>query len=581
MSEAGEIRFISRTGHRGYRNPRDVVEARTVGDVLPALEQIERAVAKGMHAAGFVAYEAAPAFDAALACHDPSDLPLLWFALYDGIDERRQPPPGDNYAVGTREPRVSEAEYAACIARIRDWIASGDTYQVNYTFPMDATFSGSPLDCFYQLAQSQRSDHCAYMDTGRFQLLSASPELFFSLADGVLRTRPMKGTHARGRWTAEDAAFAEALRASEKERAENVMIVDLLRNDMGRISETGSVHVERLFETERYPTVWQMTSTIASRTGANVPEILNALFPSGSVTGAPKIRTMEIIKEIEPHPRGIYCGTMGWWEPGGRAEFNVAIRTMTVDSEKGTATYSVGSGVTWDSSASAEYAECVSKAAVLHNLGEHFDLLESILLREDYYLLSEHLERLRDSATFFDFHYDQAAIESLLTAKREVWRAEYGDAPLKVRLLLSRDQSVRVEAAPAPESTRVRVGFAAHPIDENNVYLFHKTTRRGAYEAARASRPDCDDVILWNARGEATESTTANLVVEVEGKRLTPPIPCALLAGTFRARLLAEGAIEEAVLTKSDVRAAAAIHLINSVRGWIPVEWVDEQGSNR
>ncbi|MFA6243060.1 MAG: aminodeoxychorismate synthase component I [Candidatus Hydrogenedentales bacterium] len=578
MSEAGEIHFISRAGHRGYRNPRDIVEAHSIGEVIPALRRVERAVVGGLHAAGFLTYEAAPAFDAALKCHEASGLPLLWFALFDGVDEEQFAPPGEPFPVGAWTPRVAEAEYAATVARIRSWISAGDTYQVNYTFPMEASFAGSSLDWFDALADSQQSDHCAFVNTGRFQLLSASPELFFSLNNGVLRTRPMKGTCPRGRWTAEDVAFADALRASEKERAENVMIVDLLRNDMGRISDVGSVHVERLFETERYPTVWQLTSTIASRTSASVPEVLEALFPSGSVTGAPKVRTMEIIRDIEPCPRGVYCGAMGWYSPDGRAEFNVAIRTVTVDTKTGMATYFVGSGVTWDSSPVAEYEECLSKAAILREPREAFALIESIRLEDGYHLLAEHMERLCDSAAYFGFPCDRAAMEALLDAQARAWRDTYEDVPLKVRLLLSRDGAVRVEAAPAPPALPVRVGFAARPIDERDIHLFHKTTRRDAYESARASRPDCDDVILWNARGEVTESTTANVVVEMNGEYLTPPVRCGLLAGTLRARLLAEGRIKEAVLSKADVSRASAIHLINSVRGWIPARLVDNQG---
>lgn len=577
MSEAGEIRFLSRAGQRGYRDPREIVEVCALEDVIPALSHVERAVARGLHAAGFLAYEAAPAFDDALACHASSALPLLWFGLYDRVDRAPIAPRGDPYAVGAWTPRVTETEYAANIARIRAWIAAGDTYQVNYAFPLEAPFSGSALDWFYTIASSQQSDYCAYMDLGPVQVLSASPELFFSLQDGVLRTRPMKGTCTRGRWTQEDLARAESLRSSEKERAENVMIVDLLRNDMGRISDVGSVRVERLFETERYPTIWQMTSTIASRTSAGMPAILRALFPSGSVTGAPKVRTMQIIRDIEPHPRGVYCGAMGWWEPGGRAEFNVAIRTATVDRKSGKAAYWVGSGVTWDSSASAEHAECLAKAAVLRKPCEPFELLESLRLEGGYHLLTEHLDRLCDSAAYFGYSCDRGAIESLLNSCVETWREEYRDTPLKVRLLLARDGTARVEAAPAPKTKPVRIGFALHPIDGNDVFLFHKTTRREVYDAARASRPGCDDVLLWNGRGEVTESTTANVVVERDGKWLTPPVASGLLAGTLRARLLAEPALEEAVLTKEDIRKASAIHLINSVRGWIPAIWVEDQ----
>lgn len=388
----------------------------------------------------------------------------------------------------------------------------------------------------------------------------------------------MKGTRPRGRWPEEDRRLAAELAASEKDRAENVMIVDLLRNDMGRIAETGSVAVASLFDVERYETVWQMTSTITARTHVAVPAILAALFPSGSVTGAPKVRTMEIIRGLEPFPRGVYCGTVGWWSPGRRAEFNVAIRTVTVDTETGSAHYHVGGGITWGSSAAGEYEECRVKAALLAVRPPRFDLLESLLFDGQYFLLENHLDRLRDSAEYFGFDLDLDAVRRALLDKAAAFVGQPGR--YKVRLRVGRSGAVKVDAEPAAPARRMRIGFAREPVDENDPFLYHKTTHRALYEEAMASRPDCDDVLLWNRRGEITESTRANVVLEIDGKSLTPPVCSGLLAGTMRAHVIAEGQIHEAPLTKADVRRAESVRLINSVRKWIDVKFIDVPDEN-
>lgn len=381
----------------------------------------------------------------------------------------------------------------------------------------------------------------------------------------------MKGTRPRGRYLAEDDAIAESLHRSDKDRAENVMIVDMLRNDMGRVSEFGSVRVEQLFVTERYPTVWQMTSRLASKTRARTPQIIAALFPSGSVTGAPKIRTMQIIRDMEPFPRGVYCGAIGWMAPGGRAAFNVAIRCATIDSRSGVAEYPVGSGVTWDSDAAEEYEECLSKAAVLrHSRRKPFELLETMLYDREFFLLDEHLARLLRSARYFGFAFKpETARAALLEAVRTA------QGPKRVRLLVDSAGATRVEMDDVSGGDEVRVGFARQCVRSEDVFLFHKTTRREAYDTARASRPDCDDVLLWNEAGDVTESTIANVVVEKDRKKWTPPVSCGLLAGTFREVLLRQGTIAERSLTRDEVRAADAIYLINSVRKWLRARLVE------
>jgi para-aminobenzoate synthetase/4-amino-4-deoxychorismate lyase len=558
----------------------EVIVATTHEQILPALRRIEMAVQSGFHAAGFLGYEAAPAFEANFRVNGVTDFPLLWFSLFK---ERREIVAGEFFrdgeiVVSDWDPSIDEARYCRAVEQIREHIAAGDTYQVNFTFRLRARFHGDDLALYHRLCRSQRAGYCAYLDLGRYRILSASPELFFHWQNGELITRPMKGTRPRGRTTAEDRRYAEELQTSAKERAENLMIVDLLRNDVGRISELGSVQVPKLFEVERYETVLQMTSTITSRLlpQAGLVEILQALFPTGSVTGAPKIRTMKIIDELEDSPRQIYTGCIGFVSPGSEAVFSVAIRTLLIDTHTGAAELGVGSGVTYDSSPESEYRECLLKAQFLSQSRPDFALLETMLYdgATGYFLLDRHLARLADSADYFGFQFDENKIRAALQKAAENLK----NGKFKIRLLLNREGSLQVTHTAleelAPQSS-LRVAIAHEPIDSRDVFLFHKTTHREVYETRKASRPDCDDVILVNERGELTESTIANLVVRLDGKDYTPPVECGLLAGTFRAELLALGKLSERVLRPEDWRRAEAIFLINAVKKWLPVQLVE------
>lgn len=377
MNEPAVLLECNRTDQDGvsfaFSGCVDQVVAHCPTVVNAALKEVERAVSRGLHAAGYIAYEAAAGLDSALKTRPPGAMPLVWFGLF----ERRIPAKeavsraGRAYSVSGWRPSISKAEYEDAVARIREYITAGDTYQVNFTYRMRANFEGDAAAFYSDLCRSQRTAYSAYVDTGRFQVLSVSPELFFRLKSGELSARPMKGTRRRERWPEEDRRQADALRNSPKDRAENVMIVDMLRNDLGRVSETGSVHTPVLWDVERYETVLQMTSTVQSRLrrGVGVSDILRAAFPCGSVTGAPKVRTMEIISELEDSPRGVYTGSIGYISPGPEAQFNVAIRTVTVDREKAHAEFGVGSGVTYDSSAKNEYEECRTKARFLIDPG--------------------------------------------------------------------------------------------------------------------------------------------------------------------------------------------------------------------
>ena len=553
----------------------------------------ERAAERGLWAAGFLAYEAAPGLDPVLRTRPSGPLPLAWFGVFP--PPRREPPAaaalGGGHAAPAPaldwEPSLDEAEYHRAVAAVRAAIERGETYQVNLTWRLRAPFAGSAAGLFAALHGRQRVPHAALLELGEHALVSLSPELFFRWRGDRVVCRPMKGTAPRGRFPAEDAAFAAALAGSEKERAENLMIVDMVRNDLGRVAVPGSVRASRLFRLERYATVWQMTSTVSARTEAPLHALIAALFPSASVTGAPKASTMRLIAGLEGAPRGAYCGAIGWVAPSRAARFNVAIRTVWVDRGRGIAEYGTGGGVTWDSSAEAELAESRLKARLLLAPARRFALLETMLWRprRGWWLLPEHLARLRVSARHLGFRLDLAAVERELAAAA----AALPPRPHRARLLVARDGAVHVELEPLGEATRAdgfspvrgrprrrlhwRVALAASPIDPREPLLFHKTTWRQPYDAALGAAPrDCDDVLLWNPADELTESTRANLVVRLDGRLLTPPIACGLLAGTLRARLLARGRIAEAIVRREDLARCEGVWLINSLRGWIRVE---------
>ncbi len=580
--------FLGATGGTplAFVEPVSVIVAETMGEVRPALRSVQEVVREqGLWAAGYVAYEAAPAFDPALRTHaDAPEVPLVWFGLF------RSPRPvsaggspgAAAFDVSEWKPSLSREEYAQHVHTIKAAIADGVTYQVNLTLRLGARFTGDDFAYYQALRDTQQAPYGAYLDLGRWRILSASPELFFRWSGGRITTRPMKGTAARGRWGEEDILQAEILRHSEKERAENIMIVDLLRNDLGRIALPGTVTVPDLFMVESYPTVLQMTSTVEAtpRPGTTLEEVFAALFPCGSVTGAPKVSTMRVISELEDSPRGVYCGAIGYVSPEGEAVFNVAIRTVVVDTVAGAAEYGVGGGVTWDSTATAEYAEIETKAAVLAaEPSPTFDLLETLRLESGtYYLLERHLARLSDSARYFGIPLDEAAVRAVLDRHA----AAYPDEIRRVRLLVSPEGEVRVESAPMTlpmTDDPLLVTLARTPVSRTDHFLFHKTTRRAVYEERRREGGGAVfDVLLYNEEGELTEFTTGNLAVEMPGESAwwTPPRTCGLLAGTLRQELLAQGALQERVLRRDDLARASRLYFLNGVRGVVPVRLIQQ-----
>ncbi len=557
----------------GFQAPKRVLHTYRTDRVLALLAEVERAVQEeGLWAVGFLSYEAVPAFDKALKNHPPlPQTPLTWFGLFTEPTTIETLPWPDlkTFRLHPLRYKLDEPAYSQAIQRIKQAIARGDTYQVNFTFPVVAMLDGSPWAFFLWMQHNQYARFAAYLKTDDLTIASASPELFFYQDHDRLWMRPMKGTAPRGATAAEDREIARQLAHSAKNRAENVMIVDMIRNDLGRIAHVGSVHTPDLFRIEPYPTLYQMTSTVQARSDASFVEILGALFPSASITGAPKVRTMELIHELEPEPRGIYTGSIGFLSPHGQAQFNVAIRTAVIHHATQRMRYGVGSGIVWDSTAASEYRECLLKAQILTRPRPSFHLLETIRWTSDqgYALLERHLTRICASAHYFHF---PCSIQNLRERLQTLTTA-FTEPAYRVRLLLSPHGEIQIEASPLqPLPQPWRVQLATFPIEPDNPFLRHKTTLRTHYEAARRDHPQVDDVILWNRRGELTESTIANLVLVMGEEKLTPPASSGLLPGTLREELLQQGVLREAILPKEALFQADAIYLINSVRGFIP-----------
>ena len=543
-------------------------------DVIPLLRDAESAARGGSWVALALSYESAPAFDAALKVKRSSEFPLAWMGVFEKpLSTGFNSTPGRQSLVSEWEPQIDRLQYRRAIRSIRDYIESGDTYQVNFTFPLRGHMDGDSFGRFRAIAEAQGAAYSAYLDIGSHRILSFSPELFVERRGNRLITRPMKGTLARGRWLEEDGQRAQQLRASLKDRAENVMIVDLLRSDLGKVAATGSVEVTELFAVETLGRVLQMTSAVTAvqRPEVTLVDILCALFPCGSVTGAPKARTMAIIKELEHQPLGIYTGAIGLMSPNGDAVFNVPIRTLSVDARDGAATFGVGGGITWDSTPEGEYEECCLKAKFLTHPWEEFELLETIALNDGVYaLLDRHLTRARDSARYFGFRWNEVEISEVLDDAGK----SHPLGSWRIRLIVARNGEAHIDATPLgePRTAPVAVRFASRAIDDQDPLVFHKTTARSRYDAELERCQPCDDVIFWNCRGEVTESTIANVVVFSEGKHWTPPREAGLLVGTLREELISKGELFERTITKEELAGAGSFSLINSVRGWMPAK---------
>jgi para-aminobenzoate synthetase/4-amino-4-deoxychorismate lyase len=553
----------------------EVVSSRDAADSIGILRHVEAAVQGGKFVAGFVGYDAAPGFDPAFVVQaggSDSVVPLIWFGVFSEQVEVDVIAPATFDPAQPWYPQTDAAAHARAVDNIKEQIRRGWTYQVNLTLRLTQDDVKDPFALYAHLTQAQQGRYNAYLETEEWAVVSASPECFFTYADHHVVTRPMKGTAPRGRFNAEDLARASALVNSPKERAENLMIVDLLRNDLGRVASFGSVSVPELFSLEGYPTVWQLTSTVEATlpVGCGIADIFAALFPCGSVTGAPKASTMRIISEQEGSPRGVYCGAIGVMQPspnGLSATFAVAIRTVVVDRRTHEATYGVGGGITYDSDAGLEWAEVEAKSDVLRYSQRDFGLFETFKFERPigFVHLDHHLRRIQRSAEFFDRALDVANLRAELEAREASL-----PSPARVRLEVGAAGESQLTIVPLLEDATepLLVVFDDASVDSNDVRLFHKTTDRARYDAASERHSTADDVILWNERGEVTETTRANLAVLLEGRWWTPALECGLLPGIERARLLESGELRERVITRVDVERATALATLSSLRGW-------------
>jgi para-aminobenzoate synthetase/4-amino-4-deoxychorismate lyase len=586
---------------RLFTSPLRTSTAYTPSEVAQLFQELENARAEGLTAAGFFSYECGSCFEPRAGQVPPAPgEPLAWFGIYERSypfdhaagrfpegeppeltalrGEKQSPPAAEESAVEAKLA-ASPDGYARSIESIHEWIRAGDVYQLNFTVPFSIGVREPRAALYQRLRQRQPVAYGAFLHwkPGR-RILSFSPELLFRLderpaAEGGAHhivTRPMKGTAPRGRTSAEDRAQADWLQSDQKNRAENLMIVDLLRNDLGRLAKFGSVRVENLFAVERHPTLWQMTSTVTAdlRPEADLAAVFRALFPCGSITGAPKVRAMQLIAELEARPRGVYTGSIGYIAPGC-AEFNVAIRTLDFNGTQGT--MGVGSGIVIDSSAADEYAECLLKASFLTQPAPEFQLIETLRWEGGYPLLALHLDRLEDSADYFGFACDRGATEAALERHAHTFSSA---AARKVRLLLNREGGLHIAsealAAESREARTIRVRIAPERIDPADPFYFHKTTHRPIYAHAfaAAQRDGFDEVLFFNERGELTEGAIGNVFVVKDGRWRTPPIECGLLAGVQRRHLLeTRPEIAESILTEQDLHTADAVYLANAVRG--------------
>ena len=462
-------------------------------------------------------------------------------------------------------------QHRRCVEQIKRWIADGDCYQINLTFPLAGRLYGHPLALYSRLRERQPVRYGAYLSVAEKTVLSFSPELFFERRGDRVLARPMKGTAPRGATPAADEANRRALLASDKERAENIMIVDLLRNDLGRLAAPGKVRVDSLCDAEAYPSLWQVVSTVfAELPGATLFDLFRALFPCGSITGAPKIRAMQRINELEAVPRGLYTGALGWLAPGGDCRFNVAIRTLEVLADR-RVRLGVGSGIVIDAVAEAEYAECLLKASFLTGFDPGFELIETLRLEQGSYpLLALHLQRLQSSARALGFVCDLPAIAAALAERAPPLATGLG----RVRLTLAHDGRYAISLAPLVDDPGPwSVVLAGERLDNNDYLLRHKTSARSRYQralAALAEDPGVFDAIFLNTRGEVCEGARSNVFVERGGVLLTPPLGCGLLPGVMRRHLLESGRAVEAILRVEDL-LCSPIYLANALRGLIPV----------
>ena len=547
-----------------FTQPIKELKTRDLSEVADLLAQVESYQEQGYYVVGYVSYEAAPAFEEKLAVHKAPLLAeyLLYFTVHDGVETSPIPLTYEEVDLPSNWQEVTSAEdYEKAIAQIHHHLRQGDTYQVNYTVQLKQDLSANPFAIYNRMVVEQEAGYNAYVEHDEMAVISMSPELFFEQNDRELTTRPMKGTTKRGLTDDEDLKEAAWLEQDPKNRSENMMIVDLLRNDMNRISEVGSEHVERLCQVEQYSTVWQMTSTIKSqlRPDVDLVTIFRSLFPCGSITGAPKIATMEIIKNLEPQPRGVYCGTIGLLLPNGRRIFNVAIRTIQL--YKGQAIYGVGGGITWDSTWESEYREVHQKAAVLYRKQARFKLITTGKISQKSLLFEDqHLERLTKASRYFAYPFDPEELRQKIEEECQACDS-HQDYRLRITLNKSGELELSRQVLTSLSPSFCQAQLCLQEADLQQAFTYFKTTHRPHLNL------DKQEIIYHNAAGELLETSIGNLVLKIAGNLYTPPTNLGILPGIYRQHLLEGGQVEEKVLTLKDLAQAEAIYGCNAVRG--------------
>ncbi len=575
-----------------FHSPQEIVTAHSFDEVGPALDRIDALQQQGLHVVGWISYECAAHFEPRLSAviKNKAPEPLIWMMA---TEHRRELAPhelADMFFQARRgngrpsnlnfgESGETKKSYAEALARIHAYIEAGDVYQINHTFQLPADLDGDFLALYEDLRHNQPVPFGALINTGAWRVLSLSPELFVERSGNALTSRPMKGTAPRGRNNEEDAAQANFLQTDAKSRAENLMIVDLIRNDLSRIALPASVTVPALFEVERYPTLHQMTSTVTAAVpeGLTPSQLLAALFPCGSVTGAPKVRALEIIGELEKSPRGIYCGAIGHFSPKTQTQsahwcLNVPIRTVVLD-ENGKGRMSVGSGVVADSNTENEYDECLLKARFAQQQAEDFSLIETMRLDQsgEYHMLAAHLGRLKASAAYFNFNVDEAGLRDALEDHAAAF--EDKDLPRRVRVLSGPRGSVSITSTllPASPAKPLTVCLAKERVASGDPFLAHKTTNRKIYDGAyaRAFKAEYADILFFNEHNELTEGAISTVFIVCDGHWYTPPLEAGVLPGVLRTSLLdgEDPAVNVRPISKAMLLSADTIYIGNSVRG--------------
>jgi len=556
------IRDQTNTGWEFFDNPLAVLIATKAEEVRPVLDQVETATQQGYQCVGYVAYEAASALDTSLAVH-PSTQPLAVFGIFKSC-QRLTTLPSNKPSAAWLRPVMSCEHYTNKIQTIKTLLAHGESYQVNLTHTLQGTYEGEPLDLFAALYAAQPTAYAAFLHLNDLAIASVSPELFFCLDGDQITTQPMKGTAPRASNAEEDLANKHALENSEKDRSENIMIVDMIRNDLGRICQPGTITADNLFSIESLPTVWQQTSSVTGKTDARFSDILSTLFPCASITGAPKKRTMEIINALEDDARGVYTGCIGILKPDRSMRFSVAIRTLVLETDTRSASYGIGGGIVWDSAPLSEWQESLDKSRLLNGVSPM--LLETMKYdpSDGVVLLDRHINRLIAAANTHAYPLNP-------TQAKELVQRFSATEKMKLRLLADRSGRLSLESSDFPPiKTVFRLGLADAPIQRGDFRLRTKTTQRTLYDQNRGARLDIDDVILWNEDNELTETTIFNLYLKIQGILYTPALPSGLLPGVYREHLLALGAAKERVLSVEDLYKADGLYVSNAVRGLCP-----------